>query len=85
MVNIKLNWFKDEPQPKTIVCSHIDLIGNDKEGILCFLLSLNLYPQFQPALTHYSYILENNTTGYLIICGNNRDTTGFVRFKFTKQ
>ncbi|WP_339047347.1 hypothetical protein [Spiroplasma endosymbiont of Colias croceus] len=39
---------------------------------------------FHPQDIFYSWILENNQTGYLIICGNNRDTIGNMQFKFIK-
>ncbi|WJG70883.1 hypothetical protein [Spiroplasma ixodetis] len=83
MKNIRLEWFNNEESPKIIKCPTISLL-KDKEDIVCYLLSLNLYPKFQPKLTHYSYILENNQTGYLIICGNNHETIGHMKFKFIK-
>lgn len=83
MIDIKLEWFNNEKSPKIIKCPTVGLL-KDKEDILCYLLSLNLYPRFEPQLTYYSYILENQQTGYLIICGNNRDTCGHIQFKFIK-
>ena len=81
MRNIKIEWFYNEESPKVIKCPTLDLLKN-KEDIICYLLALNLYPKFQPKLTHYSYILENGTTGYLTICGNNFDTFGHFQIKF---
>lgn len=83
-VNINTEWFNN-PNQKTIIikCPTIQLLKT-KEDILCYLLALNLYPKFHPQKTYYSYILENQQTGYLIICGNNYETIGHTNFKFIK-
>ncbi|WP_375317141.1 hypothetical protein [Spiroplasma endosymbiont of Virgichneumon dumeticola] len=83
MRNIKLEWFYSEESPKIIKCPTVELLKN-KEDALCYLLALHLYPKFYQQDIYYSWILENNQTGYLIICGNNRDTIGHMKFKFIK-
>lgn len=83
-ININIEWFNNPKQEIiTIKCKTINLLTKN-EDIICYLLTLNLYPNFQPNKTHYSYILENGQTGYLIICGNNYETTGHTQFKFIK-
>lgn len=83
-ININIEWFNNPKQEIiTIKCKTISLLTTN-EDIICYLLTLNLYPKFQPNKTHYSYILENGQTGYLIICGNNYETIGHTQFKFIK-
>lgn len=83
-ININIEWFNNPKQEIiTIKCKTINLLTKN-EDIICYLLTLNLYPNFQPNKTHYSYILENGQTGYLIICGNNYETIGHTQFKFIK-
>lgn len=83
MKNIRTEWFYNEKSPKEIKCPTVGLLKN-KEDALCYLLALNLYPKLYPQYIYYSWILENNQTGYLIIVGNNRDTIGNMQFKFIK-
>lgn len=83
-VNINKEWFNNEKKEIiTIKCPTIQLLTKP-EDIICYLLALNLYPKFHPQKTHYSYILENGQTGYLIICSNNYETIGHTQFKFIK-
>lgn len=83
-ININKEWFNNEKNEViTIKCPTINILTKT-EDILCYILALNTYPNFQPNKTHYSYILENGQTGYLIICGNNYETIEHTNFKFIK-
>ncbi|WP_338986082.1 hypothetical protein [Spiroplasma endosymbiont of Thecophora atra] len=59
------------------------LYENFLQFYLLALTSITQHPKLYPQYIYYSWILENNT-GYLIICGNNRDTVGNMQFKFIK-
>lgn len=84
-ININTKWFNNENKKIiNIKCPTINLLTKTTDAI-CYLLTLNTYPEFKPNQTIQSWILENQQTGYLIICGNNYETIGHTEFKFTKE
>lgn len=83
-ININTKWFNNEKKEIIkIKCPTINLLTKKRDAI-CYLIKINTYPNFEPNKTIQSWILENEQTGYLIICGNNFETIGHTEFKFTK-
>lgn len=87
MVNIRSNWFYEKEDTKNeieITVPKVSLLEKDID-VLCYILAKNWYPNFNPVYTYYSYIIENDTTGYFMICGNNHQTTGSILFKLVDK
>lgn len=83
--NITTEWFNNtNKEIININCKTTNLLKT-KEDAICYLLALNIYPKLKPKQTCYSWILENEETGYLIICGDNEYTIGKTEFKFKKE
>lgn len=83
MIDIRKDWFHTTESQIKIKCDTVNLLPN-KEDAICYILALNKYNLFQPRMILSSYVVENNSTGYLLICGDNTDTKSHIIFILCK-
>lgn len=83
MIDIRQDWFHTTESNIKIKCSTVNLLTT-KEDAICYILALNKYNLFQPRMILSSYVVENNSTGYLLICGDNNDTKSHIIFILSK-